>query len=81
MGVRFLEEGIEWKLPGILYADNVVLWGELEGDLKVMRHFVEVYKSGLKLKADTSKVMVLGGEEGLVCISQLKILPKNITIL
>ena len=24
-GVRFLEEGREWKLPGLLYADDLVL--------------------------------------------------------
>ena len=43
MGVRFLEEGREWRLPGFLYADNLVLCSELEEDLKVMEgHFVEV---------------------------------------
>ena len=40
--------------------------GELEEDLKVMvGHFVGVCKrSGLKVNADKSKVMVLGREEG-----------------
>ena len=27
-GVRFLEDGREWKLPGLLYADDLVLCGE-----------------------------------------------------
>ena len=27
-GVRFLEEGREWRLPGILFADDLVLRGE-----------------------------------------------------
>ena len=41
MGVRFLEEGREWILPGLLYADDLVLCGELEEDLKVMVLSVE----------------------------------------
>ena len=27
-GVRFQEEGREWKLPGLLYADDLVLCGD-----------------------------------------------------
>ena len=27
-GVRFLEESREWRLPGLLYADDLVLCGE-----------------------------------------------------
>ena len=31
----------EWRLPGFLYADDLVWCGELEENLKVMlRHFV-----------------------------------------
>ena len=42
--------------------------GEMEEDLKVMvGHFVEVCKrKGLKINADESRMMVIGGEEGLV---------------
>ena len=29
-GMRFQEEGREWRLPGILYADDLVLCGESE---------------------------------------------------
>ena len=37
------EKGREWRLPGILYADDLVLCGESEGDLKVIVGcFVEV---------------------------------------
>ena len=37
------EEGREWRLPGILYGDDLVLCGESEGDLKaIVGHFVEV---------------------------------------
>ena len=39
-GVRFLEEGREWRLPGLFYADDLVLRDELEEDLR----FLEVCK-------------------------------------
>ena len=39
MGVRFLEEGRELILPGLLYADDLVLCGKSELDLKVMVAF------------------------------------------
>ena len=32
-GVRFMEEDREWRLPGLLYTDNLVLCGELKEDL------------------------------------------------
>ena len=35
-GGRFLEDRKEWRLPDLLYADNLVLCGELEKDLKAM---------------------------------------------
>ena len=35
-GVRLLEDGREWTLPGILYADDLVLCGESEEDLRAM---------------------------------------------
>ena len=31
-GVRFLEEGREWRLPGLLYANDLVLCGESKED-------------------------------------------------
>ena len=67
MGVRFLEKGRVWRLPGHLYADDPILYGESEEDLKVMvGYFVEVCRrKGLKFNTDKSKV--LGGEEGLGC--------------
>ena len=63
------EEGREWRLTGILNADDLVSCGDLEEDLRVMLgRFVEVYKRRcLKVNAGKSKVMVLGGEEGLEC--------------
>ena len=35
--VKFLEEGREWRLPGLLYADDLVLYGKSEEDLKIVR--------------------------------------------
>ena len=68
-GVRFQEEGREWRLPGLLYADNLVLCGGSEEDLKAMvGHFAEVCRRrGLEINVGKSKVMVLGGEEVLEC--------------
>ena len=53
---------------GLLYAEDLVLWGELKEDLKVMaRCFAEVCRrKGLKFRLGKNNVMVLGGEEGLV---------------
>ena len=50
-----------------MYADDLVLCGELEEDLRAMvGYFVEVCRRrGLKVNASKSKVMVLKGEEGL----------------
>ena len=36
MRVRFLEEGRKRRLPGLSYADDLVLCGESDKDLKVM---------------------------------------------
>ena len=33
-GVRFQEEGSEWRLSGLLYADDLVFLGESEEDLR-----------------------------------------------
>ena len=58
--MRFQEEGREWRLPGLLYADDLVLCGESEEALMAMlRRFVEVYRRrGLKFNAGKSKVML-----------------------
>ena len=63
------EEGREWRLPGLLYADDLVLCGESEEDLRAMvGRFAEVCRRrGLKVNAGKSKVMVLDGEEKLEC--------------
>ena len=51
--MRFLEEGRECRLPGLLYADDFVLCGESEEDLRAMlARCVEVYRrKGLKVNA------------------------------
>ena len=35
-GVRFLEKGKEWRLLGLLCAEDLVLCGESEEDLRAM---------------------------------------------
>ena len=67
--MSFLEDGKDWRLPGLLYTDDMVLCGELEEDLRMMvGRFTEVYRRrGLKASAGKSKVMVLNGKEGLQC--------------
>ena len=48
-----MEDGRERRLPGFLYADNLVLCGESEEDLRVMiKWFAEVCRRGLKVNAD-----------------------------
>ena len=68
-GVSLLEDGREWKLHGFLYADDLVLCGNSEEDLRVMvGRFAEMYRRrGLKVNTAKSKVMVLNREEGLEC--------------
>ena len=79
------EEGREWILPGLLNADDLGLCGGLEKDLRAMvGRFVEVCKRrGLKVNAGKSKVMVLGGEEGLeceVCVDGIRLDPRKGTL-
>ena len=61
--MNFLEDGREWRLPGLLYADDLVLCGESEENLRVIAgRFVEVCRRrGLKVNAGKSNVMVLNG--------------------
>ena len=63
-GVSFLEDGREWRMPGLLYAEDLVQCGESEEDLRVMvGRFAEVCRRrGLKVNEGESKVMVLNGE-------------------
>ena len=64
-----MEDGKEWRLPGLLYTGDLVLCIESEEDLRTMvGRFAEVCKRrGLKVSAGKSKVMALNGEEGLEC--------------
>ena len=58
-GMRFMEDGREWILPGLLYV--LVLYGEPEDDTRAMvGRFVEVSKrTGLNVNASKSKGIVL----------------------
>ena len=64
LGKRGLDfrEGKEWRLSGLLYADDSVLCGESEEDLReIVENFIEVFRRrGLKVNADKSNVMSLG---------------------
>ena len=62
-----MEEEREWRLPGLLYIDDLVLCGETEEDLRAMvGHFGEVHR-GSENQCSKSKVIVLDEEEGLEC--------------
>ena len=54
-------------MPGLLYADDLVLCDKSEENLRVMvGQFAEICRRrGLKVNAGKSKVMVMSGEEGL----------------
>ena len=58
---------LNYSFHCLLYAYDLVLCGESEVDLKVMLVcFVEVWRRiGLKVNADNSKVIVLGGGGGI----------------
>ena len=57
MTFQVLEDGREWRLPGLLYADDSVLFGESEEDLRVMvGRCVEVCRRrGLKVISGKKK--------------------------
>ena len=65
-GVRFQVEGREWRLPSLLYADDLVLCGESEEDLRaIVGRFIEACRRiGLEAYAGKSKVILLGREGG-----------------
>ena len=52
-GVSYMEDGREWRLPSLSYADDLVLYNKSEENLRVI--------------ASKSNVMILNGEEGLEC--------------
>ena len=56
-------------MSGLSYADDLVLCGESEENLRAMVEcFVEVCRrKSLKVNAGKNMVMVLNGEEGLEC--------------
>ena len=58
--------GREWRLPGLLYANDMILCGESKEDLRAMvGRFVEVCRRrDLKVNPCKSKVIVLNGDEG-----------------
>ena len=69
MELGFMEEGKDGRLPGLLYANNLVLRDDTEGKIKmIVGRYVFVFRRrGLKVNADKNKVIVSGGEEGFGC--------------
>ena len=65
--MSFLDDGREWRLLSLLYADGLVLCGESEEYLMSMvGRFVEVCRGrGLKVNAGRSNMKLLNGQEGL----------------
>ena len=60
----FLEEGREWRLLYLFYADDLVLSGKFEEDLNIC---IMYKRRCLKVNAFKNKGIVLGREEGLEC--------------
>ena len=56
-------------MPGLFYADDLVLCDEAKEDLRtIVGRVIEVCRRrGLKANADKSKVMFIDGEVGLEC--------------
>ena len=63
--VSFFEDGRDWRLPGLLYADVLVLCIDSDEDLRVMVEWFAELCRRRGLKVNASKVMVLKGKEGL----------------
>ena len=55
--MKFANEGRKWRIPGLMYADDLVLTE------KDMYHFIEVCqknkKGGVSLKMIEGKIMVM----------------------
>src|SRR5678815_4489350 len=56
-----METGREWRVPYLLYANDLVLCGESEESLRgLVERYGRVFKRrGLKVNVDKSKVMVV----------------------
>ena len=64
-GVSFLEDGRDWRMPGLLYVEDLVQCGE---SWVMVGRLAEVCRRReLKVNAGKTKMMVLNGEEGLEC--------------
>ena len=74
-GERFLEERREFRSPGFLYVDDLVVWGELEKVLRaIVGFFIDACKRrGLKVNAGKNKVMVLNGVERLDRVDRMQL--------
>ena len=79
--VKFSEDERKWRLRCLWYTDDAVLFGESEEDLRmVVGRFIEVHKrNGLKVNRDKCKMILLGGEGGLVCEVTIDLRKKEYT--
>ena len=77
--VRFQEEEREWRLPGLMYADDLILCGESEEDLRAMvGHFVEVQvKAREKLYLEEAQVLTEDSSNSIMNITYE--MPLNLT--
>ena len=67
MGMGRREESKDC-LASCMQMNDLVLWGESEDLRSIVGGLIKVCrKRGLRVNAGKSKVMVLGGEEGLEC--------------
>ena len=56
--MKEVKMGMRRRLPGLLYADDLVLYGGSEEDLReIVGCFAEVCRRGLKVNAGKGKVM------------------------
>ena len=69
-GMKFKEEGRKLRLPVLLHADDFVLCGESEKDLRALvERFIEMCRRRvLKVNAGKSNVMLLESLKCEVCV-------------
>ena len=67
-GVKLIENGREFRVPCLLYADDLALCSESEPNLRrLVERFGRVCKiKGMKANVDKSKIMVVS-EENTQC--------------
>src|SRR5678816_3403816 len=71
-GVRMMENEREWRVPYLLYADDLILCGESEECLRgLVEGFGRVCKRSFKVNVVKSKVIVVSEKGSLWCEAML----------